>query len=62
MEESFRENEKYSRGYISTIETEFNEDSLKARNALQREMENIELMKVDINKPHWESNAVFVSV
>lgn len=25
-------------------------------------MENVELMKVDINKPHWESNAVFVSV
>ena len=25
-------------------------------------MENIELMKIDINKPHWESNAVFVSV
>jgi len=62
MEDTFRESEKYCRGYISTIETEFNEDVLKARNALQREMENIELMKVDINKPHWESNAVFISV
>jgi hypothetical protein len=53
LEDTFRENEKYCRGYISTIETEFNEDVLKARAALQRESENIELMKIDINKPHW---------
>ncbi len=53
LEETFWESEKYCRGYISTVETEFNEDVLKARASLQRESENIELMKIDINKPHW---------
>ena len=36
LEETFRESEKYCRGYISTVETEFNEDVLKARASLQR--------------------------
>lgn len=53
LEETFMENEKYCRGYVSTVETEFNQDVLTARAALQRESDNIAMMKIDINKPHW---------
>lgn len=43
------------------MEAEFSGEVIKARNLLLKESETIELMKVDINKPHWSANAGYVS-
>jgi hypothetical protein len=62
VEETFRDSENYVREYMRAQELKFAEEILRARESLQREINSIEAMREDINKPYWRNMAgVFIT-
>lgn len=62
IEETFRDSEGYIKEYMRAQEVKFAEEIFRAREALQREIANIEAMREDISKPYWRAMAgVFVT-
>ena len=54
--------EGYIKEYMRAQEVKFAEEIFRAREALQREIANIEAMREDISKPYWRAMAgVFVT-
>lgn len=62
IEESFRNSEGYIQEYMRVQELKFAEEIIRAKEALQIEMSNIDAMREDINKPYWRNMAgVFIT-
>jgi len=62
VEETFRNSEGYIQEYMRAQEIKFAEEIIRAKDALQQEMNHIDAMREDINKPYWRNMAgVFIT-